>query len=116
MSDHDRTNAQGLFGAVFARGAVEPDDTAWLQAMLDTEAGLARALERAGLAPAGSGEAVTATAKAANFDAGELGELAALTGNPVPAPARALARVGPPTCPPRPTPRPRWPTRIGPRS
>ena len=37
--------------------------------MLDAEAGLARALERAGLAPAGSGEAVTATAKAANFDA-----------------------------------------------
>ncbi len=92
MSDHDRPNAKGLFGAVFARGAVEADDAAWLQAMLDTEAGLARALERAGLAPAGSGEAVTATAKAANFDAGELGELAALTGNPVPALARALAR------------------------
>ena len=97
MSDHDSPNAKGLFGAVFARGAVEADDTAWLQAMLDTEAGLARALERAGLAPAGSGEAVTATAKAANFDAGELGELAALTGNPVPALARALARLVPQT-------------------
>jgi 3-carboxy-cis,cis-muconate cycloisomerase len=58
---------------------------------------MARALERAGLAPAGSGEAVTATAKAANFDAGELGELAALTGNPVPALARALARLVPQT-------------------
>jgi 3-carboxy-cis,cis-muconate cycloisomerase len=97
MSDHDGPKAKGLFGAVFARGAVEADDTAWLQAMLDTEAGLARALERAGLAPAGSGEAVTATAKAANFDAGELGELAALTGNPVPALARALARLVPQT-------------------
>jgi 3-carboxy-cis,cis-muconate cycloisomerase len=97
MSDHDGLKAKGLFGAVFARGAVEADDTAWLQAMLDTEAGLARALERAGLAPAGSGEAVTATAKAANFDAGELGELAALTGNPVPALARALARLVPQT-------------------
>jgi 3-carboxy-cis,cis-muconate cycloisomerase len=97
MSDHDSPKAKGLFGAVFARGAVEADDTAWLQAMLDTEAGLARALERAGLAPAGSGEAVTATAKAANFDAGELGELAALTGNPVPALARALARLVPQT-------------------
>ncbi|MGH3192090.1 MAG: lyase family protein [Streptosporangiaceae bacterium] len=92
MSDHDRPTARGLFGAMFARGAVEADDTAWLQAMLDTEAGLARALERAGLAPAGSGEAVTATARAANFDVGEIGELAALAGNPVPALARALAR------------------------
>ena len=97
MSDHDRPNAKGLFGAVFARGAVEADDTAWLQAMLDTEAGLARALERAGLAPAGSGEAVTAAAKAAHFEAGELGELAAQTGNPVPALARALARRVPQT-------------------
>ena len=70
---------------------------AWLQAMLDAEAGLARALERAGLAPAGSGEAVTASAKADNFDPNELGELAALTGNPVPGLARALARRVPQT-------------------
>jgi 3-carboxy-cis,cis-muconate cycloisomerase len=97
MSDHDEPKAKGLFGAVFARGAVEADDTAWLQAMLDTEAGLARALERAGLAPAGSGEAVTATARAANFELGELGELAAFAGNPVPALARALARRVPQT-------------------
>ncbi len=97
MSDHDRPNAQGLFGAMFARGAVEADDAAWLQAMLDTEAGLARALERAGLAPAGSGEAVSATARAANFELGELGELAAFAGNPVPALARALARRVPQT-------------------
>jgi 3-carboxy-cis,cis-muconate cycloisomerase len=97
MSDHDRPNGRGLFGGVFAHGAVEADDTAWLQAMLDTEAGLARALERAGLAPAGSGEAVTATARAANVDAGEIGELAALVGNPVPALARALARRVPQT-------------------
>jgi len=86
-----------LFGGVFARGGVEAGDTAWLQAMLDAEAGLARALERAGLAPAGSGEAVTATAKADNFDPNELGELAALTGNPVPGLARALARRVPQT-------------------
>jgi len=86
-----------LFGGVFARGGVEAGDTAWLQAMLDAEAGLARALERAGLAPAGSGEAVTATAKADNFNPNELGELAALTGNPVPGLARALARRVPQT-------------------
>ena len=97
MSDHDEPNAKGLFGAVFARGAVEADDTAWLRAMLDTEAGLARALERAGLAPAGSGAAVTATARVANFDIGDIGELAAFAGNPVPALARALARRVPQT-------------------
>jgi 3-carboxy-cis,cis-muconate cycloisomerase len=92
MPDQKQPNARGLFGGVFARGGVEADDIAWLQAMLDAEAGLARALERAGMAPAGAGEAITATAKAANFDADELGELAALTGNPVPGLARALAR------------------------
>src|SRR5215472_6720785 len=88
----------GLFGGVFARGGADTSDTAWLQAMLDAEAGLARALERAGLAPAGSGAAVTAAAKAEDFDAAELGELAALTGNPVPGLARELARKldGPP--------------------
>jgi 3-carboxy-cis,cis-muconate cycloisomerase len=94
MPDH---SSRGLFGGVFARGPVAADDTAWLQAMLDAEAGLARALERAGLAPAGSGEAVTAAAKAADFRADELGGLAALTGNPVPGLARALARRVPQT-------------------
>ena len=97
MPDHERPDARGLFGGVFARGGVEADDTAWLQAMLDAEAGLARALERAGLAPAGAGKAVTAAATAANFDPNELGGLAALTGNPVPGLARALARQVPQT-------------------
>ena len=97
MPDQEGPNARGLFGGVFARGGVEADDTAWLQAMLDTEAALARALERAGLAPAGAGEAVTATARAENFEPNELGELAALTGNPVPGLARALARRVPQT-------------------
>ncbi len=92
MPDHQEPNARGLFGGVFARGGVEVGDVAWLQAMLDVEAGLARALERAGLAPAGSGQAVTAAARADNFDPNELGGLAALTGNPVPGLARALAR------------------------
>jgi 3-carboxy-cis,cis-muconate cycloisomerase len=92
MADHEEPSARGLFGGVFARGAADTGDAAWLQAMLDAEAGLARALERAGLAPAGSGQAVTETAQAGNFSAGEIGGLAALTGNPVPALARALAR------------------------
>jgi 3-carboxy-cis,cis-muconate cycloisomerase len=74
---------------------VRTGDEAWLQAMLDAEAGLARALERAGLAPAGAGAAVTAAADASRFDAGDLGRRAALTGNPVPPLARALAAAVP---------------------
>src|SRR6202158_1328495 len=97
MADHEEPNARGLFGGVFAQGSADTSDVGWLQAMLDAEAGLARALERAGLTPAGSGAAVTEVAQAGNFDAAELGELAALTGNPVPALARALARRVPQT-------------------
>jgi 3-carboxy-cis,cis-muconate cycloisomerase len=92
MADHEEPGGQRLFGGVFDRGGADTSDIAWLQAMLDAEAGLARALERAGLAPAGSGVAVTEVAQASNFDVGELGELAALTGNPVPGLARTLAR------------------------
>ncbi|MGH3280706.1 MAG: hypothetical protein ACRDNW_16435, partial [Trebonia sp.] len=51
----------GLFDGVFARGSAAggaitgggiADDTAWLKGMLAAEAALARALERAGAAPA----------------------------------------------------------------
>jgi 3-carboxy-cis,cis-muconate cycloisomerase len=58
--------------------------------MLDAEAALARAAERAGLAPAGAGAAVTAAARAERFDPAGIGAQAALTGNPVPALVRAL--------------------------
>lgn len=85
----------GLFDAVFSRGGADTGDVAWLQAMLDAEAGLARALERAGLAPAGSGAAVTAAAVADRVDGAEIGRQAALTGNPAPALARALSRLVP---------------------
>ncbi len=90
----------GLFDLVFARGphhggGAVADDAAWLRSMLAAEAALARALERAGLAPAGAGAAVTAAANAANFgaqDVEELRQAAALTGNPVPGLARVLTR------------------------
>lgn len=88
--------SQGLFDGVFGRGAVDTSDQAWLQAMLDTEAALARALEQAGLAAPGAGAAVTAAARAEAFDAAELGRQAALTGNPVPALVRELTRILPP--------------------
>ncbi len=85
----------GLFSALFARGDVDAGDDAWLQAMLDAEAALARAVERAGLAPAGSGAAVTAVARSDLFDNRALGEDAAATGNPVPALVRELTRLLP---------------------
>jgi 3-carboxy-cis,cis-muconate cycloisomerase len=87
----DQGAGEGLFGAIFGRGSLGTD-TAWLQALLDAEAALARAVERAGLAPTGAGEQVTIAAQAADFDVAQLGELAALTGNPVPGLARELAR------------------------
>ncbi len=85
------SGTQELFGGLFGRGAVGVGDRDWLQAMLDTEAALARALERAGLADAGAGAAVTAAAQADKFDAARLGQQATLTGNPVPALVRALS-------------------------
>src|ERR1022692_4005026 len=63
--------------------------------MLDTEAALARALERAGLAAAGTGAEVTAVARGDRFDPAELGRQAARTGNPVPALVRALTSMLP---------------------
>jgi 3-carboxy-cis,cis-muconate cycloisomerase len=86
---------RGLFSGVFGRGDVDTGDQAWLAAMLDAEAALARALERAGLAPAGAGAAVTQAANAGTIDAADLGRRAALTGNPVPALVRALTRSVP---------------------
>jgi 3-carboxy-cis,cis-muconate cycloisomerase len=86
----------GLFGELFGRGHAGPSDRDWLQAMLDTEAALARALERAGLAPAGAGAAVTAVAIADNFDVAEIGRAAVLIGNPVSALVRALSAAVPP--------------------
>jgi 3-carboxy-cis,cis-muconate cycloisomerase len=87
---------QGLFAGIFGRGGADTGDQAWLQAMLDTEAALARALERAGLAEPGAGAAVTAVAQADAFDVAELGRQAALTGNPVPALVRELSKLVPP--------------------
>jgi len=91
----------GLFDGVFARGGAGTDGRAWLRAMLDTEAALARALERAGRAPAGAGAAVTAAAADAAaatgpFDGGALGRQAALSGNPVPGLVAALRKAVPP--------------------
>jgi hypothetical protein len=55
-----------LFSGVFTRGGVDVSDAAWLQAMLDAEAALARALERAGLAAAGAASEFAGRALAAH--------------------------------------------------
>jgi 3-carboxy-cis,cis-muconate cycloisomerase len=86
----------GIFGGVFTRGGPVADDAAWLRAMLAAESALARALERAGLAPPGAGAAVTAAAaRPGDFDLAELSRSSELTGNPVPGLARALTRLVP---------------------
>ncbi|MBM7442578.1 3-carboxy-cis,cis-muconate cycloisomerase [Streptomyces sp. HB132] len=58
-------------------------DHAFLQAMLDAEAALARARSVSGLAPPGAGRAVTAAADASRFDVRELALRARAGGNPV---------------------------------
>ena len=68
----------GLFGALYARGgaATSTGDRAWLQAMLDVEAALARACAREDLIPAAAAEAIAAAAVAERF---ELAAIAAAT-------------------------------------
>ena len=100
-------SAGGLFGPLFGRGAVPElvSDTAYLQAMLDFEAGLARALAAAGVIDAADAEAIARACVASRFDTDELGRAAVAAGNPVvplvvaltaavPDPARAWVHHG----------------------
>src|SRR6478735_3238738 len=66
-----------MFEAIAARGeaAAAVSDEGWLQAMLDAEAALARALASAGV--------IAAACVAANFDAAQIAAGAAAAGNPV---------------------------------
>ena len=56
---------------------------AWLQAMLDAEAALARAEARAGLIPEADAEAIAGACRAEDFDLASIGRDAAASGNPV---------------------------------
>jgi 3-carboxy-cis,cis-muconate cycloisomerase len=87
----------GLFDGVLARGGARSatGDRAWLQALLDVEAALARAQARAGLLPAGHAEAVAAACHADRFNAALLGAEAAASGNPVVPLVRALSAAVP---------------------
>jgi 3-carboxy-cis,cis-muconate cycloisomerase len=74
-----------LFAGVYARGgaAAELTDEAWLQAMLDVEAALARACAGEGLIPDAAAEEIAAACVAERFEAGVLGREAALHATPV---------------------------------
>src|SRR4051812_33850231 len=82
------STSEGLFSGLFARGrvAAEVSDRAWLQAMLDFEAALARAV-----APADAAEAIaTACVADDGFDMAEIGQSTADKGTPVPGMLKAL--------------------------
>jgi 3-carboxy-cis,cis-muconate cycloisomerase len=75
----------GLFDGVLAAGDVRAavGDDAWVRAMLDAEAALARAAARTGIASAADARAVTVACESLRVDVGALGAEAAGTGNPV---------------------------------
>src|SRR5829696_255184 len=75
-----------LFAGTYARGdaAAAVSDSAWLQAMLDTEAALARAGAREGLIPGDAAEAIVAAcASSERFDLAAIGREAADHASPV---------------------------------
>jgi 3-carboxy-cis,cis-muconate cycloisomerase len=93
------SDGAGLFGEVLARGRVREatTDLAWLQAMLDAEAGLARAQAAAGVIAAEHAEAIATACRADRYDVDALGAQAASVGNPAAPLVRALrAEVGDP--------------------
>ncbi|SFO70312.1 3-carboxy-cis,cis-muconate cycloisomerase [Geodermatophilus dictyosporus] len=83
----------GLFAGTFARGgaAAAVSDHAWIRALLQVEAALARAAAAAGLVPATAADAVTAVcADPSRLDLATVVARAADAGNPVPPLVRAL--------------------------
>jgi 3-carboxy-cis,cis-muconate cycloisomerase len=89
----------GLFDGTFARGeaAAAVSDPAWLDALLDVEAALARAAARTGLVATTAADAVSAAcAEPAGLDLARVVAQAADAGNPVPPLVRVLQdAVGP---------------------
>jgi 3-carboxy-cis,cis-muconate cycloisomerase len=83
---------QGLLSGMFSHGPVsdEVSDRALLQAMLDTEVALARALGREGIASPEAAAEVARAADASKFDLAELGRSTGEHGTPVPGMLSAL--------------------------
>jgi 3-carboxy-cis,cis-muconate cycloisomerase len=70
---------------MFARGdaAAQTSELAWLQALLDFEAALARACAAVGLVPGDAAAAIGTACDASAYDVGEIGREMAATGTPV---------------------------------
>lgn len=85
MTTSPDPGASGLFGAVLRRGPVAGivGDAAYLEAMLRTEAALARAQARLGLFPEEHADAIAAACQGSRFDVNALGQAAVAAGNPV---------------------------------
>jgi 3-carboxy-cis,cis-muconate cycloisomerase len=90
---------EGLFAPIFSSDEIlaAVSDAAWLQALLDAEAGLARAEADCGVIPVGAADAIAATCQASRFDPGTLGRAARPDGNPVIPLVAALRAEVPPT-------------------
>ena len=90
--------SDALLNSLFSADAVteQTDDHAWLTALLDVEAALARAGARAGIIPAAAAETITRYAVAERFDAADLGRAAVASTTPVVPLVRALAAALPP--------------------
>ncbi|KAF3468286.1 lyase family protein [Streptomyces sp. Tu 3180] len=95
MTAHAAGLDSGLLSPVRAGTPVEREvsDEAWLQAMLDAEAALARAQARLGTLPAGAAEAITRAARAERLDLRALAVTARESANPVVGLVRALTAV-----------------------
>ena len=73
-----------LLGSAFSTAAIEPllDARAWVQAMLDFEAALARAQARVGVIPAEAAAAIAAACQADRIDLAQIREQTVNGGNP----------------------------------
>jgi 3-carboxy-cis,cis-muconate cycloisomerase len=84
-ADAGRPGLLGLLGPVAVGTAVEAasGDGAWLQAMLDAEAALARAQARHGMVSARAASAISDAARVGDFDVWGIAVSARASGNPV---------------------------------
>ena len=94
---HSVASSGRVFSGVFSRGPAAEcvSDTAWVEAMLEVEAALARALARAQLATPDAAVAITAAIHDVDVDASRLGAASTLTGSPVFALVEALRAAVP---------------------
>jgi 3-carboxy-cis,cis-muconate cycloisomerase len=91
------TSDTGLFDGIYARGAAaaELTDRAWLQAMLDVEAALARGCAAEGQIPGLAAEEIATACRADAFDVAQLGREAADNATPVVGLVKALRAAVP---------------------